>query len=441
MAKILILIKNHKRVLAVGALVLVIGSFGLYRILAKPNKKPIYQTARVEQGTFVKAITASGTVTAGSSNEITTKASGVVKRVFIKNGETVKKGQKIAELALDDEAQSRATIAYAAYIEAVNAVKTAEKNKVTADIKMWQDRENYLNALENQDYKNNNSVNPETKKDYTEGEKTIIDKSVEEARLAFAASETAYQNADTQINKAKALMADAWREYQNTAATIVAPVDGVVTNFTLAPGITVVASPDTSASAPAGSVSAQKLGLIVNPNAQYQVSVALSEMDVTQVNPDQKVTLTLDAFPDKTLTGKILSIDTTGKITSGVTSYPAVILVDPTELKLYPNMAVNAKILVKVEDNVLLAPSSAIQNTSGNQTVRVMKNGKLTTVPVEIGDANETQTIIKSGLNEGDEVVIGTITPQNTSSNRSNTVFGGLSGSRNFGGSFRIMTR
>jgi len=104
-------------------------------------------------------------------------------------------------------------------------------------------------------------------------------------------------------------------------------------------------------------------------------------------------------------------------------------------------MAVNAKILIKVEDNVLLAPSSAIQNTSGNQTVRVMKNGKLTTVPVEIGDANETQTIIKSGLNEGDEVVIGTITPQNTSSNRSNTVFGGLSGSRNFGGSFRIMTR
>lgn len=442
MSKKLIWIKNHKKIVVALIFVLVVVGFGGQKILAQKKNKPTYQTAKVERGTFINAISASGTVTAGSSNEITTKASGVVKKVFVKNGEKVKKGQKIAELTLDDEAQSRATIAYAAYIEAVNAVKMAEKNKVSADIKMWQSREDYLKALDNQDYKNNNSINPETKEEYTEGEKAIIDKTVDEARLAFEASQTAYQNADAEINKAKAQMAEAWRNYQDASATIIAPVGGVVANFTLAPGITVVATPDTSVSASAGAVSAQKLGLIVNPTSQYQVSVALSEIDVTRVNPDQKVTLTLDAYPGKTLTGKVLSVDTTGKISSGVTSYSAIILVDPTELKLYPNMAVTAQILDKVEDNVLLVPSSAIQTTNGEASVRIMKNGKLTQVPVEVGDANETQTVIISGLNEGDEVVIGMVSNQGTSSNRTGSVFGSLGGNRTFGGgSLRIMTR
>lgn len=446
MTKVIAFVKSRKKLFAVGIIALVLlGYFGR-RIFARQDNKPIYQTEVAQKGTLISAITASGTISSGSNNEITTKASGIVKEVFVKNGQTVKKGQKIATLSLDDDAQIRATIAYAAYIDAVNAEKTARKNKVTADIQMWKDRQAYLDAQEDYEYKNNHAINPDTKEEYTDNEKAIIDKTVDQTRLAFEASETAYKNADAQIAKASALVSRAWRDYQDSSATIVAPVDGVISNFALAPGVTIVASADTNNSS-SGSVSSQKLGSIINPNSQYQATVHLSEIDVIKVNPDQKVTLTLDAYPNKTFTGKVLSIDTSGKVSTGVTNYPATILFDPTEVKIYPNMAVSANIMTKVKNNVLLVPSSSIQTVGEQSTVRVMRDGESISVEVEIGDSNDTQTEIVSGINEGDVVVTSVITPAaNGRTTRQNTsVFGGFSGGVRTigpgGGNVRIMTR
>ncbi|MGI5826238.1 MAG: efflux RND transporter periplasmic adaptor subunit [Patescibacteria group bacterium] len=447
MTKITNFIKTHKKYLVIAAVVLATAGYFGRRIFAQQNTKPIYQTEIAQKGTLISAITASGTISAASNNDISTKAGGVVKEVFVKNGEVVKKGQKIASVTLDDEAQIRATVAYASYIDAVNAEKTAQKNKVTTDIQMWKDRQAYLDAQEDYDYKNNNSINPDTDEDYTDNEKAIIDKTVDQTRLAFEASETAYKNSDAQISKAKALVFQAWQNYQKASSTIVAPVDGVVSNFTLAPGVTIVASADTSSSAAAGSVSSQKLGSIVNPNSQYQAIVNLTEIDVIKVNPDQKVTLTLDAYPDMSFTGKVLSIDTSGKVSSGVTSYPATILIDPTEVKFYPNMAVSANIITNVKNDVILVSSSALQAEGGQLTVRIMRDNEPTSVVVETGDSNDTQTEIVSGLSVGDVVVTSVTTPSTTSSRSSSqgsSVFGGLGGAgRSFGGSgnVRIMTR
>lgn len=450
MKKIVNFIKTHKKYLVIAAIVLGIAGFFGRKIFARQSNKPTYQTAAAERGTLISAITASGTVSAGSNNDISTKASGIVKEVFVKNGETVKKGRKIATLTLDDEAQSRATIAYAAYIDAVNKEKTAEADKLNTDVTMWKARQTLFDAIDDVDYKNDNTTNPDTKKDYTDSEKMIIDKTVDYARKSFEAAETAYTNSGALVSKAKAQVMTAWRAYQEASSTIVSPVDGIISNFSLAPGVTVVASADTSASAASGSVSAQKLGAVVNPDSQYQVSVTLSEIDVTKVNPDMKVTLTFDAYPEMTFTGKVLSIDTSGKVSSGVTNYPATILVDPTTVKLYPNMAATAQIMTNVEDNVILVPSSAIQTAGGETTIRLMKDGKVSSVNVEVGNSNDTQTIVTSGISEGDEVVTSASTSTNTtnrSSGQSGSIFGGMGGNRSFngsggaGGAVRIMTR
>jgi multidrug efflux pump subunit AcrA (membrane-fusion protein) len=428
--------KRKKAALVLIIFLFVIGFF-IRRVLAGSSGKPSYQTETAQKGTLVSSISASGAVSAGSTTDITTSASGIVKKIYVKNGETVTKGQKLADLTLDDEAGLRQTIAYAAYIDNVNAQETAETNKITADIQMWKNRQAIFDALDDQDYKNNNTVNPDTKEEYTDSEKAIIDKTVDQSRKAFEASETAYKNADAQINKAKAQVSSAWRNYQKASSIITAPVSGVVSNFSLSPGLTIVASSVSTSSSSEGnnnsSTSSQKIGSISNANAQYQAAVNLSEVDVIKVNPDQKVSLTLDAFPEKTFTGKVLSIDTAGKVSSGVTTYPTTILFDPTEIKIYSNMSVTANIILDSKTDVLLVPNSAIQNQDGQTVVRVLNKDRLEFIAVEIGLASETQTEIVSGISEGTAVVTAVVNSSKSSSTTTSPFgtmrMGGMGGS------------
>ena len=99
-------------------------------------------------------------------------------------------------------------------------------------------------------------------------------------------------------------------------------------------------------------------------------------------------------------------------------------------------MSVTANIITSTKDNVLLVPSSAVKKASDQSTIRVMRNGRVEIVPVEIGESSDTQVEIASGLAEGDEVVTSvtnTAATQQTSGTTS--VFGGSGlGRGGFGG-------
>jgi len=408
--------KNRFRLAVFTLFILAIGFAG-WRLLGKKQAQPQYQTAQAEKGTLITSISGSGTITSGNYTDITTKVSGVVSKVYVTNGDTVVKGQKIAEVSLDDYAKERQTAAWVAYLEATEAVKDAEEAKVTADIQMWKDRETLLDAI---DDVNNN-------KGDTEGEKQVYIKTVDETRLAFSASELRYLDADSKTANARAKVSAALRDYQENSATIVAPASGAITDLALAEGITVSANSTTSTTSGATIVSARTIGKVSDPKGQLIASVGLTEVDIVNVKANQKVTLTLDAYPDKTFTGKVLAIDTGGKVSSGVTNYPATILLDTTLLSIYPNMAVNAQIITTVIDNVILVPNAAIQTTNGQSTIRVMKNGQISEATVEVAGANDTQTAISSGLNEGDVVITGTTSSQ-TSRQGGVSPFGGMGG-------------
>jgi len=208
------------------------------------------------------------------------------------------------------------------------------------------------------------------------------------------------------------------------------------------PGLPIVGSSTNSSSSTNGSntSSTQTLGNITLKDGSLTAAVNLTEIDVIKVKVGQKVTITLDAFPDKTFTGKVSAIDTNGSVSSGVTSYPTTITFDSAPDTVYPNMAVNATIITAVKDEVLLVPTSAVQTQNGESTVRVMNNGKISQVTVETGLSSDTQTEIVSGLSEGQTVVVGTISTQTTrgttgaaASPFGGTGFGG-GGNRGFGG-------
>jgi len=399
-----------------------------------------YETATVTKGTLITTISGSGTITSVNSTDISSKVSGVVKEVYVSNGDSVKKGQKIALVELDEYALERQSSAWASYLDAQEAVETALKNKSTADIAMWQAREAILKAEDDIEYKNTNSINPDTKEEYTLSEKTIIDKSLEQNRLAFSEAETKYKNADAEIKTAKTKVTSALRDYQRNSATIVAPVAGVVSNLNLAAGMTITSSSSSNNSASENSVSAvaaQAFGKVSDPNGSLLATISLSEVDVIKVKANQKVTLIFDAYEDKTFTGKVLAVDTDGSINSGVTSYAVTIILDPVDVEVYSNMAVTADIITDVQTDVLMLPTVAIQTANNQSFVQILKDNVLTDVNVEIGSANDSYTIIKTGLNEGDEVVTSIITnaaDTAAASTNESSPFSGLSTSRS--GSF-----
>lgn len=386
------------------------------------GNKTTYQTQTATKGTLIQSIDGSGTITSGNYTNVTTKASGVVNAVYVTNGDTVTKGQKIADVTLDEYALERQSSAWASYLDAVDAVKTAQQSKVSADLAMWTARQNILDAEEDIKYMNENPINPTTKTNWTLGEKTILEKTLEEQKLAFSTAESKYTHADADIAEAQSKVSAALRTYQENSSTIVAPEDGVISDLMLAQSIVVSASSTTSNTSGATIVSAQTVAKINHTDSQLIATISLTEVDITSVKANQKVTITFDAFEDKTFTGKVLAVNTSGSVSSGVTSYPVTILLDPTDVDIYPNMAVNATIITNMETDVVMIPTTAITTaTDGTSTAQIMQNGKPTTVSIETGSANDTNTVITSGIAEGDTIITATITTTTTTSASSST--------------------
>ena len=178
----------------------------------------------------------------------------------------------------------------------------------------------------------------------------------------------------------------------------------------------------------------QAIASIITGNATT-VSVSIAEVDAPQIQVGQEATITFDALPNQTFTGKVMGIDTTGSVTSGVTTYPAVIQLDDTSnTSILPNMTATANIITKVDDNVLLVPSAAIQTVGTTSTVRILKNGQVSTVSVQIGDTSDSETVITSGLSEGETVVTSVISTSTTTSSTGSSPFSGGLRLGSFGG-------
>ena len=161
------------------------------------------------------------------------------------------------------------------------------------------------------------------------------------------------------------------------------------------------------------------------------ISISLTEIDVPKVKIGDKATITLDAYPDKTYTGKVVSIDTVGSVSSGVSTYPTVIKLDTDTTTILPNMAASASIITATKNDALMVPSSSVQqNQDGSSYVQIMKNGKPTEVIVEIGLSSDAQTEIISGVSEGDTIVTATIQATTTTSTATTSPFSSFGGAR-----------
>jgi macrolide-specific efflux system membrane fusion protein len=398
-------------------LIISIASIGyfIYSRVATSNNKVTYKTTQVAKGNIISTISTSGSITSGSNTSIYTSASGQVIKVYVKNGDTVKQGQQIAKIALDQDGQKKQNLAWASYLTAKNSLDSAKQNKLTL--------QNQLDSAQLAVDQAQDAVNKIDDYTKTDLQKEVINTGLTTNKRSLTVAQSKYAAADLSVAIAQAQLSAAWYSYQQASATITAPANGVLTNFSLTAGMSVA---NLAASSNSTTDATQSVGIITNPKNQITASVSLTEIDVTKVKAGQKATLTLDAFPDKSFTGQVLAINTNGQSSSGVTSYPTIIILDSSLPNMYPNMSVSANIIIDSKTDILTIPTSAIKTTNGESFVQIQKDNQISSVIVQTGISDTTNTEIISGLNEGDIVITSTstsISKNTTTSTTNKSVF------------------
>lgn len=389
--------------------------FGYQKLFTTQIAKVSYQTETVTKGTVISSVTGSGTVSTANSASVNTKASGVVKAVYVKDGDMVSSGDKIAEVDLDMSGQQNASSALASYQSAKNNVESARIAFYTTQSDMLTNWKDHYELATSSTYQNADGT-PNT------GNRALAEYYVSDN--TWLASEAKYKNQQNVLAQAQSSLNSAWLSYQEASGIIYAPITGTVSGLSLQVGS--VISTTTSSTA---TVSSTKVASI-KTDAPPTVTVNLTEIDVPKIKIGNKATVTFDALADKTFTGKVISVDTSGSVSSGVTTYPAVILLDVQSSEILPNMAASANIITAIKNNVINVTSTAVQKQSdGSYLVQVMENGTPQNVTVEIGLSSDTKIEITSGLSGGETVVTSTITTGSTTPRSGTTsVFGSFGG-------------
>ncbi len=404
----------------IGVLALLIA--GGWYLNAQRTSAPQYQTATVTKGTIITTVSESGSVIGGQVS-VNSTGDGIVSAVFVKNGDKVTQGQNLFKVTSSATPQQKAS-AYASYLSAQSALNSAQAQKLTLQNQMFAAWDKQYTLATNGTYSN------------PDGSPNVTNRALpefQEANAAWLAAEASYKNQDIVVAQEQAALSNAWYAYNATQDPIVtAPIAGTVSNLAITTGSMVSAGSASNNSS--STTSTATTAMMIGDPSSIQVKVQASEVDVPQIMPGQVATVTLDALPNQTFIGKVANVDSVGTTTSGVVTYNVYIsLLSPSD-KILSGMTASAIIQTNKKDDVLTVPSSAIQSVSGQSTVRVMQNGKITSVPVETGLVGDTDTEITSGLTEGQTIVTSVTTRTGATGSTGASPFSSLGGNRGFGG-------
>ena len=392
--------------------------FGISKVFPK-NTKIQYQTSTVVKGTVVSTISASGRALSTSVLPINTQVSGIVKTVYVKDGDKVFKGQKIAEITPDTTGEQQYAQALASYYSAKSSVSSANSS--------------YYNLQGAAFVANQKFINDASARNLATDDPTYI-----QEWGAWKAAENNFNNYANQLAQANVSLGNASINLQLSSPTMTAPYSGTVSNVNLVTGM-VIANTSSTSSSGGSTVSSQRVAVIKN-DATPIVNVTLGETDVPNVKVGQKATITFDSITGKTFTGVVATVDRIGTISSNVTSYGVNIKLDSGSDLILPNMAATADIITDIAVDSLYVPSAALTTQNGATYAKTLVNGAEVDVPVETGISSDTNTVITSGLTEGTVIITGTVTPNSpgTSSTGTSVFSSSLRGIGGAGGAVRV---
>jgi HlyD family secretion protein len=232
------------------------------------------------------------------------------------------------------------------------------------------------------------------------------------------------------VTSQQAAVAAAQRDVDNAtlrapAAATVSAINGVVGEYVEPSSGTSALAPGSQAGIPgvdSASAAQAAAGVGANPARPggtqflvldnidaFQVVVPFNESDAATIVPNQKVNVAVDAVPDVTLTGTVLSVAPTGTAISGVVTYYVTMVVEKSDPRIKDGQTVRATVVTEELDNVLTVPSAAVRQENGRPTVTVVEaDGTQKSVPFEPGKVGADRTQVLSGLREGQQIVLPT---------------------------------
>ncbi len=360
---------NKKKALVIAA-VAAIAALAVWLLSGGKKEETItFDTAAVAPANIMNSITATGTIEPVTSVTVGTQVSGIVSKLFVDYNSVVKKGQVIAELDKTN---------------LMSQLNTAKTQLATAQSQLNYQTANY--------------------KRY----KTLFEKGL------VAADD--FDNAKLSYTQAKEQVASAKEEVQRAQtnlgyATITSPIDGVVLSKSVEEGQTVAAS-----------FSTPELFTIAQDLTNMQVVADVDEADIGDVKEGERVSFTVDAYPDDTFEGEVKQVRQEATTTNNVVTYEVVISAPNADLKLKPGLTANVTIYTAERKGVLSVPSKALRFIPQKETVGKMKivdaanaKNKVWTIEgnsivahkVNIGMTDGTNTQIVSGIAEGTKVITG----------------------------------
>ena len=365
--------KNITKYAIAGVLVAVLG------VYACTPKKQVesYLTKKLEKGDITEKITASGIINPISTINVGTQVSGIIAKLYADYNSTVKEGQIIAEM-----------------------------DKVTLESDLASARATYDGNRAEYVYQEKNYARSKGLH-----EKNLIsDTEYEQAEYNFSMAKSAYENSKAALAKA---------ERNLSYATIASPIDGIVIDRAVEEGQTVAAGFETPT-----------LFTIAADLTKMQVVADVDEADIGGVKEGQRVSFTVDAYPDDVFDGRVIQIrlgssagssSVTSTATESVVTYEVVIAADNPDLKLLPRLTANLSIYTREAHDVLCVPSRALRfnpHAMATKNDRIIdcegasklwtKDGNVFTAhPVTTGISDGVSTEITGGIGEGMEIIAG----------------------------------
>lgn len=394
--------KMTKRIIIILVSIIVAGA-AVYYILSK-NKKtaPVWKTAKVEKGSVIVTVTATGTLNADTTVQVGAQVSGIVSQIYVDFDSTVRKGQIIARLDT--------TLEHATVVQAQAAAENAE-----AQLALQKMVFNRLDTLYHQ--------NVADKNDYDQAYANL---KVAEANLKSA--NATYEHEKVNLGY----------------ATIYAPVNGTVISRNVDIGQTVISS-----------FNAPNLFSIAIDLRRMQDLADVDEADIGQVKAGQEVAFTVDAYPYDIFKGTVGQIRLQPVMIQNVNNYIVVINIRNTDLKLLPGLTATSTIKIQQHDSVLKVLVNAVHFTPpldylksigladslyeavqakkvvGNEIPKpgsncyiwLKQNGALTPVLITAGLFDGTYIEVSGNVKENDEVVIGGAGPSQMTTPTANNPF------------------
>lgn len=343
-----------KIVIIISVIVVAIGGFFIYKKVSKKAQPIEIETQKIGRATISNTVTATGTIEATTTVEVGTQVSGQISQIYVDNNSQVKKGQLIARL---DEQALKSTL---------------EQSQATLD-----------QAQAEYDYQKSN----------LERYKKLMEKNLI-AQQDFDEVDYNYKMAAASLKQAKASYDK--NKTNLDYAYIYSPIDGIVLERAVEEGETVAAS-----------YSTPTLFTIANDLTQMEIEADVDEADIGQLKLGQRVEFTVDAFPDDKFNGEVTEIRLMPTESSNVITYTVIINAPNPDKKLMPGMTANVTFFVTEKKNILVVPAQALEFQPNMESLMTyceehpeIQMAHPDGPPHEMGDTNKPQMADLSAQSE-----------------------------------------